>query len=268
MNEKAPAPRVPISWKVAALVILGYCLVTPGLMAVSGVEYDEIFRSADNAISAALIPLAAGAVYLVIVLAILRWDHVFSDPGRLPMNKLLWAPLIVMIVAALFRYVGAPGDIPFDLVAVIIGCGVLVGFTEETVFRGILLRSLRAGERPEVQIVLIVSLAFGLFHLTNLAVGSPPAAAVVQVIIATLSGFVLYFARRATGLLIAGMALHGFWDISTFLAGTEEGFTSTFGNIAQGLTFANLALAVFAFIWLYRKQRNLRLTESGSLEGA
>ena len=149
-----------------------------------------------------------------------------------------------------------------------VGCGVLVGFTEETVFRGILLRSLRAGERPEVQIVLIVSLAFGLFHLTNLAVGSPPAAAVVQVIIATLSGFVLYFARRATGLLIAGMALHGFWDISTFLAGTEEGFTSTFGNIAQGLTFANLALAVFAFIWLYRKQRNLRLTESGSLEGA
>jgi membrane protease YdiL (CAAX protease family) len=268
MNEKAPAPRVPISWKAAALVILGYCLVTPGLMALSGVEYDEIFRSTDNAVSGALIPLAAGSVYLIIVLGILRWDHVFSDPGRLPMNKLLWAPLIVLIVAALFRFAGEPGDIPLDLILTILGCGVLVGFAEETVFRGILLRSLRAGERPEVQIVLIVSLAFGLFHLTNLAVGSPLAAALGQVVIASISGFVLYLARRATGLLIAGMALHGIWDISTFLAGTEENFTSTLGNIAQGLTVANLVLAVIVFIWLYRKQGNLRLTESGSLEGA
>jgi membrane protease YdiL (CAAX protease family) len=89
-----------------------------------------------------------------------------------------------------------------------------------------------------------------------------------QVVIASISGFVLYLARRATGLLIAGMALHGIWDISTFLAGTEENFTSTLGNIAQGLTVANLVLAVIVFIWLYRKQGNLRLTESGSLEGA
>lgn len=256
------------SWKVALLIIIGYTLIMPGLMAVSGVPYDDLFLTVDNAFKGVLIPLAAGAVFLVAVLAWLRWDHVFGDPGRLPMSWLLWAPVVLMALGAVIRLFGVPGDIPFDLIGVIIACGILVGFTEETLFRGILLRALRAGERPEVQIALIVSLAFGLFHLTNLGVGSPVAAVIVQVVIASISGFVLYLARRAFGLLLAGMVLHGIWDMSTFLLVTEDGFTSAAANVAQGLMFLNLALAVIAAIWLYRKQRNLKLSESGSLEGA
>ena len=260
-------PRIVPSWKPALLVIIGYSIVTPGLMALSGVPYDEIFSSAGNAWKAAVLPLLAGTVFLVAVLSFLRWDHVFKDPGRLQMNKLLWAPVVLMAVGAVIRITGIPGDIPFDLIALIVAAGVLVGFTEETLFRGILLRGMRAGQMPEIQLALIVSLAFGLFHLTNLAVGSPAEIVVVQVVIAAITGFALYLALRGTGLLVAGMALHGFWDISTFLAGTEEGFSSLGLNVAQGLMFVNMIVIVVAAVWAFRSQSTLGLSESNSIEG-
>jgi len=249
------------------LVIIGYSIVTPGLMAISGLDYDELFYSSANVWKGVLIPLMAGAVYLLAVVSFLRWDHVFGDPGRLPMNKLLWAPVVLMTVGAIIRFTGVPGDIPFDLIALIIAAGVLVGFTEETVFRGILLRAMRAGRLPEIKVAIIVSVAFGLFHLTNLGVGSPLPVVLFQVTIASISGFALYLARRGTGLLVAGMVLHGFWDISSFLVSTEDGFTSLGANVAQGLLILNVIVILVAVVWAYRNQPVLRLTESGTTEG-
>ena len=260
-------PRVAPSWKVALLVIIGYSIVTPGLMAISGLDYDELFYSSANVWKGVLIPLMAGAVYLLAVVSFLRWDHVFGDPGRLPMNKLLWAPVVLMTVGAIIRFTGVPGDIPFDLIALIIAAGVLVGFTEETVFRGILLRAMRAGRLPEIKVAIIVSVAFGLFHLTNLGVGSPLPVVLFQVTIASISGFALYLARRGTGLLVAGMVLHGFWDISSFLVSTEDGFTSLGANVAQGLLILNVIVILAAVVWAYKNQPVLRLTESGTTEG-
>ena len=44
---------------------------------------------------------------------------------------------------------------------------MLVGFCEEVLFRGILLRSLSNGTRAEAWCVLWSSVIFGLFHLSN-----------------------------------------------------------------------------------------------------
>lgn len=40
----------------------------------------------------------------------------------------------------------------------------------------------------------------------------------IQVVLAALSGILLYVFRRATGLLWPAMVAHGLWDISIFLA--------------------------------------------------
>ncbi|HEX3224001.1 MAG TPA: CPBP family intramembrane glutamic endopeptidase [Nocardioides sp.] len=54
----------------------------------------------------------------------------------------------------------------------IVAAGVLVGFAEEMVFRGIFLRAMRAGARPEGQAALWTAVAFGLFHLPNVFLGT------------------------------------------------------------------------------------------------
>ena len=47
-----------------------------------------------------------------------------------------------------------------------------MGLAEELVFRGIVLRCLRTGNRPESTVALWTALAFGLFHLPNVFMGT------------------------------------------------------------------------------------------------
>ncbi|MBP2457334.1 membrane protease YdiL (CAAX protease family) [Clavibacter michiganensis] len=85
--------------------------------------------------------------------------------------------------------------------------------------------------------MLGTSLVFGLFHLTNLINGSPVSAVANQVLLAVLSGAILYAFRRVTGLLLAGMVAHGLWDASLFLPAAPA-------TIASGVVGLALLVAV------------------------
>ena len=80
-ETESPKPSV---WAATGL-ILAYMAVVFTLQATTGVDYEEWFDTADNALRTGVIPLAVGSVMILIV-------------------------------------------------------GVLVGFAEETMFRGVLLR--------------------------------------------------------------------------------------------------------------------------------
>lgn len=217
-------PRIEPGAPVGIAVAIGYTIVFYGLMIALGPDYPDLIKTAGGAWKGAVIPLAAGSIYLIGVITYLRWDGIFRDSHRFSMTRLLWLPPILMAGGALIRLPAIPfADIPGDQVLAIICAGILVGFAEETMFRGILLRALRTAGRPEARVILFSSLLFGLFHLSNWAAGAPLGGTLVQVVIASISGAILYMARRGTGLLIAGMALHGFWDTSTFLAGARDG---------------------------------------------
>lgn len=94
---------------------------------------------------------------------------------------------------------------------------MLVGFTEETLFRGIILRSLRTNGRPEAWAVLITTVWFGLFHLLSLLGGLDIVSTLTQCFLAAASGVVYYLFRRTWGLLVPAMLAHGLWDTSLFL---------------------------------------------------
>ena len=113
------------------------------------------------------------------------------------------------------------GAISAEHVVAIVCAGVLVGWRRRrcsgaSSFGAFALRT------SEVDAILISFAVFGLFHLSNWAAGAPLGGTLAQVVLAALSGSVLYMARRGTGLLLAGMVLHGLWDTSTFLAGINE----------------------------------------------
>ena len=127
--------------------------------------------TADNTLQGPVRSLIGGTIWLVVFLLWARWDHVFTDWRRLRMGFWLWLPAGLMIVAFGMQFAGVEwGKFTGAHLMWIVVAGVLVGFAEETLFRGIILRALREGGRQEGFVVLVSSLWFGFFHLTNLVV--------------------------------------------------------------------------------------------------
>lgn len=216
------AARIQPSPRVGLAVVAAYACVFVGLVKASGVGYEHLFDSTETTVRAAILPLAAGGGMVAVFLWLARWGGVFTDPSRLSRRLLAGSLPVLMVLVAVLTLVGSSwGSFSVGHVIAITVAAALVGFTEETVFRGILLRSLRTGGRTEAAALLWTAAAFGLFHLTNLALGEYGAP--VQVVLAGLSGVGFYVARRVTGRLVAAMALHAVWDLATFVAGVHPG---------------------------------------------
>ncbi|ACQ78761.1 Abortive infection protein [Beutenbergia cavernae DSM 12333] len=253
-------PSVP----VAAVVFVVYCVIVIGLMKAAGVGYEHFFDSAQAALRAVVLPLAAGAVWLTAFLVWARWDHVFRDARRLPTSWFLWILPGLMALVAVLHLLGLDWNrfTPGHVLAVLLA-SLLVGYTEETLFRGIVLRALRQGARSEGMAILWTTLWFGGFHLTNLLLNEP--GAVLQVVFAALTGTALYLARRGTGTIIAAMALHALWDNSTFLAGVH---TSDSGPAlaANALTTVVYPLAAVTLVVLVVRDRRRPAREAITAE--
>lgn len=248
------------SLPVAIGVFVAYVAAFTGLSATSGIAYGDWFVSGHNALRAAVIPLIGGSLVLVAFLLWARWDWVFKDPDRLPFYGLLWVP-VALFTAAVVAHAAIRdwGSYSTDLLLALLAAGVLVGFAEETLFRGIILRSMRTSLRPEAWVVVISSLWFGLYHLTNLANGAAPGSVIFQCVFTAGMGVVFYLFRRVRGLLVLAMAAHGLWDLSAFVPGPA----GTMSGLAAILDWATVALGVVAAVVIAVRERKLAVDGSG-----
>lgn len=259
-TEPDPTWRIAPSVPVAIGVLLAYVVVFIGLSSTSGIPYAEWFDSGANAFRTAVIPLIGGSLVLIAFLLWARWDLVFKDPARLPMSRMLWVPVVIFVVGVVVHFAVADWNgLSAGLLLAILAAGVMVGFAEETLFRGILLRGLRTNLRPEAWVMLISSLLFGLFHLTNILNGSPVGTVLNQVVQATALGAVLYVFRRARGLLLVGMVAHGVWDMSVFVPAPE----GTLAVVDLGVQVVLFISAVVAVIVIVRRDRGIAVTRAG-----
>ena len=254
--QSTPATNTLRTPTVAAAIVvwLVYTAVTIAVQASSGIPYADWFRTASNAWRTGVLSLVAGAMLLVAFQVAARWDHLWRDPVRLPVSRLMQVALLVWWLLIAVRLLGVRWrDVPLDLLAAVVASGVLVGFAEETLFRGIVLRGLRAGGRAESQAAVWTALAFGLFHLPNVFMGTG-AVGLLQVVLAATSGVVLYVFRRSFGRLWPAMVAHGAWDISTFLAGSHAAPWLEPWTLASLLLMPLLGLAIL--VSLYRHDRH------------
>ncbi len=174
--------------------------------------------------------------------------HVFRDPVRLSTSRWMVTGMAIWWTLIAIRFVAIGwAEVPLDLLVPVVATGVLVGFAEETLFRGIVLRGLREGGRPEATAATLTGVSFGLLHLTNVFIGTG-VVGLTQIPIAAMSGMILYAFRRRFGSMLPAMVAHGVWDISTFLtanyaASWHEPFT--IGGLV--LTFA-AGLTIFVTV--------------------
>lgn len=253
--------RVPPTPLVGSIAVLVYIVVVFGLQLSNGIPYAEWTSTTAHTVRAAVIPLAVGSVLLIAFLAYARWDIVWRDPERLKTTTAMKIAMGLFIVLVVIRLVGVDyASAGVALVLVVVLTGVLVGFAEEALFRGIFLRCMRTGGRTEAHAALWTAVAFGLFHLPNLIVGSG-IGQLAQVVLAGISGVTLYLFRRNRGLILVAMIAHGIWDISTFLSGSHG------ADWAALLSFAILPIgviaAVVALVSVWRTDRHTVVTPAG-----
>lgn len=167
--------------------------------------------------------------------------------------------LVLYVLGIIAQFAVADWSKASDRLLPILAAGILVGFAEETLFRGIILRSLRTNARPEAWVMLISSLWFGFFHLTNLFNGVNPISALIQCLLASASGVVYYLFRRFRGLLLLAMFAHGLWDTSLFLPAPGGGLA----NVDRVVLIVVVISALVAAIVVLRRDRSLAVTRSG-----
>ena len=231
---------------VGVLVFLGYLVVFYGVWIINGIDYDRIGDSATTLQKWYVAPLLYGAVFLIIAATVLRWWRAALFEVRRAPRWTLITPAVMVIIGIVALTQKDYSDTTGRMWVMLVLGSIGVGFCEEMASRGLLLVGFR-GALSERQVWLWTSLLFGLLHLPNWFFGEGPGA-VGQVVLAAMSGTTFYLLRRGSGTLIAAMALHGFWDFTTFVG--DGGAAIGFLNVP-----VSIASVVLAFI-LTRKDRD------------
>jgi membrane protease YdiL (CAAX protease family) len=129
-------------------------------------------------------------------------------------------PLAALLAIALINWIiglctlPATALIDASLSAGVLATTLVVGFTEEWMYRGLLFAALsrRFGLRNGAFIALVL---FGVLHLLNMAAGMPPIGALFQFFMTMLIGSTLMLAAVGTRSLWIPVIVHGLYDFLT-----------------------------------------------------
>jgi uncharacterized protein len=163
----------------------------------------------------------------------------------------LWFFIVPLILAVENSLAGINATAIADIL-LFFCLALLVGFTEEVLIRGLMLRSLAS--LGVWRAVIITSLIFGLLHSLNIVAGNDPQAVLMQMAYATAIGFTFAALQVRTGIIWPLILVHFLTDFSAFLA--LNGVTQGSRTSSPGLLIVAIYLIVFVGygIWLLSKK--------------
>ncbi len=212
MSEMRTMRRLPV-WGYLILVV-GYLVVIqtlPKLTRPAGAEYAK-FDTLESITRGLWVTVGLGALIVLVALAVLRWWRpAFVDPPQLRLPRWVWVFPAVLLFAVLAgtAYPRLAEKGPTFAIALLVGA-LLVGVSEEGMFRGIGVVTFREAGFSEGMVALWTCVIFGLAHSTNLF--SEGVGAIPQVLVTAFAGYFFYLARRVSGGLLVPILLHGLWD--------------------------------------------------------
>ncbi len=178
-----------------------------------------------------------GAVVLLLAARILfRWNDLgFNRPHSL--LRVMWFPsLYLVFFAGVIALFGLP---PLSAVFFVGVNTLLVGISEEVMFRGVLFRAFDKAISLWPAI-LITSVLFGAVHILNVFITGDLVPALMQAVAATMSGIVFMAILLRTGSIWPAIVYHFLWDCLLFLLGNaaHASTQSTADEQTGGLTVA------------------------------
>ena len=247
-------------WWKAVVAVVGY-LVLYGLV---GQAIGAIFRGEIDTTNVFVTPgnlflvlgasIVVGAIILVVFLASVGWLRLVFARQPISGRGWMWIFVVLAIIPIVLRFAGIDYDsygVPVVVTMLLIG--LLIGFTEELLYRGIVIKILRDGGHRELSVAVISSLLFALSHSVNLLSGQPLLTVALTVVFTFGFGMVMYLVLRVTGNIVWPMLIHALTDPTTFLASGGID-TSTGAAHSQLLDLAgpfNIVFVIAALIALF-----------------
>jgi membrane protease YdiL (CAAX protease family) len=165
-------------------------------------------------------PFVAAVAFVLGVVAWQRWH----DVGLvvLPSRRSLWLTWLPVLYIVGALVLAIQFGLPPRGVMLWVGVNTfLVGLSEELMFRGVLLQSLRR-TMSIWPAVALTTLAFGAIHSLNVFITGDLRSALVQSTAASLSGLLFVALRLRTGSLWPCIVVHGGWDFAVFLVALSQ----------------------------------------------
>lgn len=213
--------RLPV-WALLPLFLV--FLLGPQFVSlvIFGVDsFDGQYDDVDSAIATEVVPDGGGALIAIGVIVLLGWTGLVWRE-RLRTRAWVWVVPISLIGLSLaivdYDRLSTVGS---TLVLALVVGTLMTGVSEELLFRGIALQSLR-DKVSEGWAALWVTVLFGSLHLVNLLVVG--AGAIGQALLAMPIGFLLYLSRRVSGGIVVPIVIHWLYDFAIFsqTVGTAE----------------------------------------------
>jgi len=229
--------RRPLAFTAAVMVALE-AVVLVGLLAARLLNVPPIALDLPIMLVNAL--LAAG------LLSALGWWRAsgFNTPSEWRCLYLL-LPIVCLLGVTLLMQPQLP-DV--GKIAALVVVTLLIGFQEEAIFRGVLLRAL--APQGVLRAVIISAVLFGLIHANSLLVGRDPVFVLSQIIGSMLGGIAIGALRVRTNTIWPLIVLHALNDFLQFTAtgGIEAQHVATYIPILK--VGINIILAVYGLYLL------------------
>lgn len=195
------------------------------------------------------------SIFAIILLSTLGWwrEAFFVPPSKwkmwVPFLPLLLLPILSALVSDF--NVSDPVQIAFFALYTLV-----VGFAEEAIVRGLMLRTLRP--KGLMQAVFLSSLIFGLMHLANLMMGTDLGSTITQVIYATLIGIAFAGTLEAGGSIWPLIIIHALVDFFPQLSAVPDSASSV--NFASALILIGVQIPFALYGW-WMLRRHMRKTQ-------
>jgi uncharacterized protein len=183
-----------------AIVVLG--LLASHLLGVAPIALD-------------LPMMVVNCLVAIALISTLRWwsDTGFNAPSKWRNLHLLLFPVLLLLGPTLL--VGPEFPTGGKMIALVV-VTLLIGFQEEAIFRGVLLRALMP--RGVMQAVVISALLFGVIHANSLLVGRDPVFVGAQILASFLGAIGLAALRLRLNSIWPLVLLHALNDFLQFSA--------------------------------------------------
>jgi membrane protease YdiL (CAAX protease family) len=179
------------------------------------------------------------ALFLLIYLSVTRRWQTFYFGGLRSLTARQWAdylPLLLILIVLMLANHGFQAQPASYFAYLLLSQLLLVGFVEETLFRGIILRAFM--QKGKMLAVGVSSVMFGVTHALQALGGQSLQDTLLQIVYAFILGFVLALLVAKNRAILLTILFHGLHNFINFTGNTPD--THLYDYLVIGILIAQL----------------------------